>query len=138
MLPLYAGAGEVLHEGYTLLAHAARHFELDQPIQLNRVLHRQLLGDRFDEAIDDQRIGFRLVETTAHQVEELIFSDLGDGCLMTNLALVLFDANGGIGVSASMLIELERVTADTGLRVVGPPIDTHQATIGSATRSFGD
>src|SRR5205085_5904254 len=37
------------------LAHTAGHLQLDQAVQLNRVLHREFLGDRLDEAVDDQR-----------------------------------------------------------------------------------
>ena len=35
------------------LADRALHLQLDQPVQLDRVLHRQLLDDRLDKAIDD-------------------------------------------------------------------------------------
>src|SRR5205823_10368490 len=33
------------------LAHTAGHLQLDQAIQLNRVLHREFLGDRLNEAV---------------------------------------------------------------------------------------
>src|SRR6266480_6526946 len=115
------------------LAHTARHLQLDQAVQLNRVLHGKLLGNRLNEAVDDQRVGLRLIEATAHQVEELVVTDLGDSCLVADLGLVLFDANGWIGIGASMLIEQERVTANTRLGVVRPPVDADQTAIRGST-----
>ena len=115
------------------LAHTARHLQLDQPIQLNRVLHGEFLRDRLDEAVDDQRIGLGLIQASAHQVEELVVTDLRDGRLVADLGLVLFDANGGIGIGARMLIEQERVTADTGLGVVRTPVDADQTAIRGST-----
>ena len=37
-----------------ILAHAARHLQLDQAVEFDRVLHWELFGDRLDEAVDDQ------------------------------------------------------------------------------------
>ena len=39
------------------LADRALHLELDQAVHLDRVLHRELLDDRLDEAVDDQLRG---------------------------------------------------------------------------------
>src|SRR6266496_6398761 len=116
------------------LAHTAGHLQLDQAVQLNRVLHGEFPGDRLNEAVDDQRVGLGLIQATTHQVEELVVTDLGDGRLVADLGLVLFDANSWIGIGASILIEQERVTADTGLGVVRTPIDADQAAIRGSTR----
>src|SRR3954451_15108286 len=35
------------------LANGALHLQLDEAVHLHRVLHRQLLDDRLDEAVDD-------------------------------------------------------------------------------------
>ena len=40
-------------EAATALANGALHLQLDQAVHLDRVLHRQLLDDRLDEAVDD-------------------------------------------------------------------------------------
>src|SRR5579871_1726513 len=61
------------------LANRALHLQLDQPVHLDRVLERQLLGDRLDEARDDHRGCRRLREPARHQVEELLLADLRDG-----------------------------------------------------------
>src|ERR1035437_3368948 len=63
-------------------ANRALHLELDQPVHLDRVLHRKLLGDRLDEAVDDQLRGLDLGDPVRHQVEELIVAHLGDGRLV--------------------------------------------------------
>src|SRR2546421_3836421 len=120
------------------LAHTAGHLQLDQAVQLNRVLHREFLGDRLDEAVDDQRGGLGLIQATAHQVEELVVTDLRDGRLVADFGLVLFDANGWIGIGASILIEQERITADMGLGVVRTPVDADQAAIRGSTSPLGD
>src|SRR5437764_534828 len=54
------------------LANRSFHLELDQPVHLHRVLHRELLGDRLDEAIHDHLRGLLLVEAVRLEVEELL------------------------------------------------------------------
>lgn len=71
------------------LAHTAGHLQLDQAVQLNRVLHGEFPGDRLNEAVDDQRVGLGLIQATAHQVEELVVTDFRDGRLVANLGLKL-------------------------------------------------
>src|SRR5579885_3390358 len=93
------------------LTHATRHLKLDQAVELDRVLHWQLLGDWLDEAIYDQGVGFRLVEAAAHQVEELVLADLGDGRLVADLGLVVLYADRRIGVRAGHLVQQPCVTA---------------------------
>src|SRR5690606_26234680 len=61
------------------------HLELDEAVELQGVLHRQLTGDRLDEAAHDHRHRLRLRETTGHEVEELVLTHLGDGGLVTHL-----------------------------------------------------
>ena len=50
------------------------HLELDQPVQLDRVFQRQLLGDRLDEAVDDHAHRLVLGEAAALQVEDLLLA----------------------------------------------------------------
>ena len=47
-------AGSVTVVGLAELANRALHLQLDQPVHLDGVLHRQLLDDRLDEAVDDE------------------------------------------------------------------------------------
>src|SRR4051812_36325218 len=64
------------------LANRALHLQLDQPVHLDRVLHRELLHDRLDEAVHDQLAGLLLADAVRHQVEELLVADLRDGGLV--------------------------------------------------------
>src|SRR5215217_7367224 len=43
-------------------ANRALHLQLDQAVHLDRVLHRELLGDRLDEPVDDHLGGLLLVQ----------------------------------------------------------------------------
>src|ERR687897_168463 len=60
------------------LANRSFHVELDEPAQLDRVLHRQRLHDRLDEAVDDHGRRLLLGEPPAHQIEDLVLTDLRD------------------------------------------------------------
>src|ERR1700716_1429566 len=60
------------------LADGAGHLEMNQSIQLDGVLERQLLGHRLDEAVDDHRRGLVLAEAARLHVEELLVGDLAD------------------------------------------------------------
>src|SRR5262249_5278412 len=57
-------------------ANRALHLQLDQAVHLDRVLHRELLGDRFDEAVDDHLGGLLLVQPAGLEVEDLLLADL--------------------------------------------------------------
>lgn len=52
-----------------LLTDRPFHLQLDQPVQLNRVLQRDFLRDWLDEAVDYHRGGFVLGDAARHQVE---------------------------------------------------------------------
>ena len=104
-----------------LLANRTLHLQLDQPVHLDRVLHRQLLDDRLDEAVDDQLRGLLLGDAVGHQVEELLVSDLRDGRLVADVDVVLADPDRRVGVRARVLVEQQRVADDLGPRAVRRP-----------------
>src|SRR4029450_10149296 len=95
---------EALPEGSARGARARRstyrafHLQLEEPVHPARVLERQLLRDRLDEARHDHRGGLGLGEAAAHQVEELLLADLRDGRLVAYVDLVLVDPEGRRGV----------------------------------------
>src|SRR4051794_17416009 len=66
------------NSGTVALANRALHLELDQAVHLDRVLHRQLLDDRLDEAVDDQLRRLLLGDAVRLEVEELLLADLRD------------------------------------------------------------
>src|SRR5690606_17422465 len=72
-------------------ADRALHVQRDQPVQLDGVLHRQLLGDRLDEAADDHRLGFGLLDAARLEVEELLLADPRDRGLVADLGVLLLD-----------------------------------------------
>src|SRR5919112_6857154 len=101
------------------LADRAFHLQLDQAVQLDGVLQRELLGYRLDKAVDDHRDGLLLGEPAAHKVEELVLADLGDGCLVLGVDLFLLDLDVRIGVCPRVLVEEQRVALDPALGVDG-------------------
>src|SRR5256885_4431091 len=88
-----------------VLANGALHRQGDEPVHLDRVIHRERLHDRLDEAVDDHRGRLRLGEATAHEVEELLLADLRDRRLVPDGDLLLVDLHvrvrvaprGGVG-----------------------------------------
>src|SRR5215208_7869629 len=90
------------------LANGPLHLELDQAVHLDRVLHRQLLRDRLDEAVDDQLRRLLLGDPVGLEVEDLLLADLRDGRLVADVDVVLADADRRIGVRARVLVEQER------------------------------
>src|SRR5215212_7194298 len=110
-------------------ANGALHLELDEAVHLDRVLHRQLLDDRLDEAVDDQLAGLVLRDAAAHQVEELLLADLRDRGLVADVDVVLADADRRVGVRARVLVEQQRVADHLGLRAMRALGDLQQPAV---------
>src|SRR3954451_24902067 len=125
--------GTPLNEGSSgrtvALANRALHLQLDQAVHLDRVLHRELLHDRLDEAVYDQLAGLLLADAVRHQVEELLVADLRDGGLVADVHVVLADPDGRVGVRARRLVEPQGVADDLRLRAVSALRDLEQAAI---------
>src|SRR4051794_20956621 len=129
------------HSGSRTAASSANgplHLELDEAVHLDRVLHRQLLDDRLDEAVDDQLAGLVLGDPARHQVEELLLTDLRDRRLVADVDVVLADADRGVGVRARRLVEQQRVADDLRARAVRALGDLEQAAVGRAPAVLGD
>src|SRR3989304_1444190 len=62
-----------------VLADRTLHLQLDEAVELDGVLHRQLLDDRFHEAVNDHLRRLRLVAAAALEVEELLLGPLAHG-----------------------------------------------------------
>src|SRR5438093_875632 len=67
------------------------HLKLDEPVHLDGVFHRELLRDRLDEAVHDHRGRLRFGNPAAHEIEDLLVTDLRDGCLVSDRDLILLD-----------------------------------------------
>src|SRR5919206_2698113 len=100
-----------------------------ESVELDRVLHWRLFGDRLEEAVDDERLGRRLGQSAALQIEDLLIGQPAHRRLVANVGLLLVDLNGRVGVAAAVLVEQQRVTAYKGLRVYGTLRDFQQAAI---------
>src|SRR4051794_27870472 len=125
-------------EAATALANGALHLQLDQAVHLDRVLHRQLLDDRLDEAVDDELARLVLRQPVGHEVEELLLADLGDRRLVPDVHVVLADADRRVGVRARIAVEQQRVADDLGLRAVRALGDLEQAAVRRAPAVLGD
>src|SRR4051794_6158527 len=114
------------------------HLQLDEPVELQGVLHRQLAGDRFDEAAHDHRHRLVLGHATAHQVEQLVLADLADRRLVSHLHVVLADVDVGIGVGAADRVDEQRVALHRALAVVAARLDLHEPAVGRPTATTRD
>src|SRR3954466_15350697 len=99
--PLNVGSSSSRQAGS---ANGAFHLQLDQAVHLDRVLHRELLDDRLDEAVDDELAGLLLGDAVRHEVEELLLADLRHSRLVADVDVVLADANRRVGVRARVLV----------------------------------
>src|SRR5699024_7719820 len=83
--------------------------QLDQAVQLQGVLHRELAGDGLDEAPHDHGHRLGLIHAAAHQVEELLLGDLGDGGLVAHLDIVDTDVDVRVGIGAGHGVHQQRI-----------------------------
>src|SRR5262249_51527519 len=107
-----AAAGDMVR----LLANRPFHLQLDQAVHLDRVLERQLLRDRLDEAAHDQSARLRLGTPAGHELKEPPLPDLRDRRLVAEVDVVLVDADVRVRVGARLLVEDQRVTDHLRLR----------------------
>src|SRR5437764_849190 len=131
-------SGSAAAEATADSANRALHLQLDQAVELDGVLHRKLLGDRLDEAVDDHLGGLLLIETMRLEVEDLLVADLGDGCLMADVDVVLADPDRRIGVGARVLVEQQRVADHLRLRLDGALGNLEEAAVAGPARVLGD
>src|SRR5437899_1374941 len=95
------------------------HLKLDEPVHLDGVFHRKLLRDRLDEAVHDHRGRLRLGNPAAHEIEDLLVTDLRDGRLVSDRDLILLDFHVRIRIRPRVLVEQERVATHRGLAPLG-------------------
>src|SRR6478736_9135932 len=119
-------------------ANCSFHLELDEAVELEGVLHRELLGDGLDEAAHDHRHRLLLGHASGHQVEHLVLGHLGDGGLVAHLHVVLADVDVGVGVGAADRVDEQGVADDRALRAVGALEDLDQAAVRGAAAASGD
>src|SRR5918994_1530808 len=120
------------------LADRPFHLQGDEAVELERVLHRQLLGDRLDEPAHDHGCRLGLRGAAGAEVEELVVADLGDGGLVPEGDVLLLDVGVRVGVGARLLVQQQGVAADVDLDSRGALLDLDQAAVGGAAAVPGD
>src|SRR5215210_6330401 len=120
------------------LTYRAFHLQLDQAVEFDGVLERELLGYWLDEAVDDHRHGLLLGEPAAHEVEELVLADLRDGCLVLGVDLLLLDLDVRISVRPRVLVEKQRVALDPALGVDSALVHLEEPAIRAPSSTLGD
>src|SRR5215208_416447 len=120
------------------LADRAFHLQLDQAVQLDGVLKRKLLGYRLDKAVDDHRDGLFLGKPAAHQVEELVLTDLRDGSFVLGVDLLLLDLDVRISICPGFLVKEQRVALDPALGVDRAFVHLQEPAVRATARPLGD
>ena len=104
---------------FSPLPDTAFHLELDQSVHLDRVLHRQFLRERLDEAHDDHLRRFGFGQAAAHQVEELLLGHFGDRRFVLQRDVVVHDFVVRNRIGRRLFIQNERVALDVGFGAFG-------------------
>src|SRR5258707_10252922 len=99
----------------TGLANRALHLQLDQPVHLDCVLQWKFLRDRLDEAAHNHGARLRFTEAARHEVEELLLANFRNGRLVSDVDVVLIDADVRVRVGAGLVVEDQRVADDLRL-----------------------
>src|SRR5439155_529376 len=114
------------------------HLELDEAVELDRVLHRQLLGHRLDEPVDDHRGGLVLREAARLHVEQLRVGDPADGGLVGDRHVRVLDLDVGPRVRARAAVHHQAVALDAGLGAARVVAHAHQAAVAHDPAVLGD
>ena len=112
--------------------HRAFHLQFDEPIHLHRILHRQLLHERFDEAAHDHRARLRLGQPAAGEIEELLLPDFGDARLVADGDVLLLDLDIRIGVATAPVVEDQGIADDARPALASTRLNADQSAIAGA------
>ncbi|OEI69675.1 Uncharacterized protein Cus16_0284 [Curtobacterium sp. ER1/6] len=124
--------------GVRHLADGSFHAHLDELVEFERVLHRELAGDRLDEATDDHRHRLVLRHAAGHQVEELLLAHARDRGLVPELDVVDPDVDRRVGVATADGVDEQRVAADGVRGVVRGRVHPDLTTVPGAAAAAGD
>jgi hypothetical protein len=94
--------------------------KFDQLVQLDRIFHRQLFGEGFDEAHDDHLGRRASLKAARHQVEELLFVDLADGRFVLDIRRIVANLILRQRVAPRLIVEDQGIAFDVGVGIFGP------------------
>ena len=117
---------------------AAFHFEVDEALEFDAVFHGELFHQVVDETIDGEGHGFGFGEAALHEVEDLVFADLGDGGFVLGGVFVAFDGDGGVGVGAGTAVDEQGVALGVVFAAFEVLGDVDLTTVGGAAFADGD
>src|SRR5476651_2593021 len=98
--PTRSATGVSVSVSDMVLTDAPFHLEVDQALQLDGVLHRELPGQVVDESVDGEAHRLPLGQPALLHVEDLVRAHLGDAGLVLDGVAVAPDRDRGVGVRA--------------------------------------
>src|SRR5690606_18814432 len=100
------------------LSYGALHLQLDATVELDRVLHGQLLGKGLKKPLHDEHRRLFFAETAAAQVKELLLGNLAHRGLVLHGDVVFQDFDIGNGVRFGAVVKHQGVALypDLGAR----------------------
>src|SRR5216110_2595790 len=82
------------------LADRAFHFELDQTLELDRILHRKLADEIVNKSVHAQAHGLRFTQAALLHVKDLLGRNLRHACFMLHRVAGAADADRGVSIGA--------------------------------------
>src|SRR5947208_472036 len=92
------------------LADRAFHFELDQTLELDRILHRKLADEIVDESVHTQTHGLRFTQAALLHIKDLLGRNLRHAGLVLNGIAGAADRDRGVSICARGGVDKEGVT----------------------------
>src|SRR3990172_1406108 len=99
------------HGGAAALPDRPFHLEADEPVELERVLHRELLREHLDKPEHNEVHRLVLLEAARLEVEEHLVGDLADRRLVGDRGVLLVDLDVRVRVRPRAVVDHEGVAA---------------------------
>jgi len=90
-------------------ADGAFHFEVDEALELDGVLHRELAHEVVDEAVHGQAHGLAFVHAALLHIEDLLGADLGNAGFVLDAVMVAAYVDGRVSVGAAVGVDEQRI-----------------------------
>ena len=120
------------------LSDRAFHLQLDQPLELDAVFHRELADEIVDETVDAQAHCLGLGETALLHVENLLGANLADAGFVLNGIARAAHGDRRIRVRPGSRVNQKRVTFSVVFAIFQVLRHVDQAAVSGATLADGD